>query len=92
MRSERSKATVRRYSVFLGYLFLVMARAAPTMVQAPLRLCESRRSRYSAEPLPVLAYDIGLDGSLTFQARQTIPFQPAAPSAWPSTGNRGTSS
>jgi len=74
MRSERRRATVHRYSVFLGYLFLVMAAAGPTMVQA--------RSAYviaeitnSAEPLPVLAYDIGLDGSLTFQARQTIPFR-----------------
>ena len=74
MRSERRKATVHRYSVFLGCLFLVVAAGGPAVVQA--------RSLYviaeitnSAEPLPVLAYDIGLDGSLTFQARQTIPFR-----------------
>jgi hypothetical protein len=91
MRSERSKATVRRYSVFLGYLFLVMTAAGPTMVQA--------RSAYviaeitnSAEPLPVLAYDIGLDGSLTFQARQTIPFRAGGAIGMAIDWNRGTSS
>ncbi|HPC93427.1 MAG TPA: isopeptide-forming domain-containing fimbrial protein [Sedimentisphaerales bacterium] len=74
MRSEKRKATINRYGIILSSLFLAMAAAGPTMVQA--------RSAYviaeitnSAEPLPVLAYDIGPDGSLTFQARQTIPFR-----------------
>ncbi len=74
MKSQERRATVHRHSILLGCLFLVMAAAGPTMVQA--------RSAYviaeitnSAEPLPVLAYDIGLDGSLTFQTRQPIPFR-----------------
>lgn len=74
MRSERKKISVHRHGILIGCILLAMAGVCPTTVQA--------RSAYviaeitnNATPLPVLAYDIGADGTLTFQAERKIPFR-----------------
>ncbi len=74
MRSEETRIRVHRRGIAIACVFLAVAGICPTMVLG--------RSAYviaeitnSATPLPVLAYDIGPDGALTFQAERKIPFR-----------------
>ncbi len=74
MRSERDTITVRTCGFLIACVVAVLAGLGSNPAEG--------RSLYviaeitnSANPLPVLAYDIGLDGSLTFQAERRIPFR-----------------
>ncbi len=74
MRSERDTVTVRKCGLLIACLVAILAGLGSNPAEG--------RSLYviaeitnSANPLPVLAYDIGVDGSLTFQAERKIPFR-----------------
>lgn len=74
MRSERDTITVHRCGFLIACLVAILAGLGSNPAEG--------RSLYviaeitnSANPLPVLAYDIGVDGSLTFQAERKIPFR-----------------
>jgi len=74
MESTSNRVLVPRCGLLMVALLLVLGGAWANVAQG--------RSVYvigeitnSFNPLPILAYDIGLDGTLTFQTRQTVPFR-----------------
>lgn len=72
MRSEDNRINVRTHGLITACLFLAMTVAGPDKANAR-SLYAIGSVTYGGYPLPILIYDIGADGSLTFQTEQTVP-------------------
>ena len=74
MERKRDNVAISRRGLLMVTLLLVLG-ATWTNVAHGRSLYVIAEITNSFNPLPILAYDIGQDGKLTFQTRQYIPFR-----------------
>lgn len=74
MKSAKRSLLVPRSAFFLVALLLVLAGAWTNVAQGRSLYLIASITNWG-NPLPIVAYNIAPDGSLTFQRQQTIPFR-----------------
>lgn len=76
MESAKNKGFISRYALVAAALLLVVGGSWSNVAQGRSIYVIGSITNYYG-PLPVLAYDVAPDGTLTFQAEQGIPFRDA---------------